>query len=349
MAFTPILSDRRLSYAYNSGYYRNANRENLWGSPVYFCPHDANLSTNGFGGPHYRYNYNYNNSPETARGNCTWWCAGRLRETEGKNILSLINGSWNANLWYEKFTGTRYITATNAVAGDIIVFKGGDGHVMFIEKVENGTIYISHSAWSTLGYWDGYACRVNSYSVSEIYAGNSINIYKGSSYTNYMEIVGIIHTGSGGSPGPTPTDEELKIYVTPSHYDSIMRSNADYIDFPFTVTISGIPEGETVSGGNTYPGLVRVANTGWSYTDYYTSSGTYRRATKSQTLRYYREHNYAYNYNTYMRYNISKSTGTIDKSYPIWIVIEAKSISPKLIAGIMKRKKRKPFTIILKK
>lgn len=319
MAFTPILNDKYLAYAYNGTHYRNYNRENAWGEPVYFTPYNATLQDSGFGGPHYRKYYNYTNSPETAKGNCTWWCAGRLRETEGKQIINLIGGSWNAKYWYDKFTGTKYLTANNAVAGDIIVFKGGDGHVMFIEKVENGILYISHSAWSTLGYWDNMACRVNNYPVSDVYAGNSINIYKGSSYTNYMEIVGIIHTGSG-SPQPTPTD--LTINIVPNSYNVTMDSRSNFVDFTYDITISGIPGGQKVNGGNTYPGLARVYNTGWRYTDYTVDGVTYRRATKTQTLRYYRESNNAYVTNKYMYYNLTFSTGTINTTTLMKITVE---------------------------
>ena len=208
MAFTPILSDKALSYAYGNIYYRNTVRENAWGSPVYFVPYNRGMTdpnANGFGGPHYRYGYNYNNSPETAKGNCTWWCCGRLQDALDKNVMSMMNwASPNAKDWYDNFTGTKYLTGTNAVAGDIIVFSGGDaGHVMFIEKIENGIMYISHSAWSNLAYWDDYACRVNQYNVSDIYVNNSIDIYKGTTNSYYMTVVGIIHTGDDAPQRPT--------------------------------------------------------------------------------------------------------------------------------------------------
>ena len=350
MAFTPILNDRYLAYAYNGTHYRNFNRENAWGEPVYFTPYNAPLTgegSSGFGGPRYKQYYNYTNCPQPEKsynGNCTWWCAGRLRETEGKHIINLIGGSWDAYEWYDKFTGTKYLTANNAVPGDIIVFKGGKGHVMFIEKVENGTLYISHSAWSTLDYWNNMACRVNSYSVSDIYAGNSVNIYKGSNYTNYMEIVGIIHTGSGGSPQPTPTD--LTINIVPASYNVTMDSRSNYVDFVYDITISGIPEGETVSGGNTWDSpLYRVQNTGWTYINYYVNGVIYRRATKTQTLRYEREYIHDYTTTKRMYFNITKSTGSINTSTPMTINVRAKTGFNIAILGC---KKRKRFTKIIK-
>lgn len=211
MAFTPITSDRYLAYAYNNPVFRNANRENLWGTPVYFTPYNRSINDYGFGGPHYRSGYNYTNSPETVKGNCTWWCCGRLQDALNKNVVSLMNNQTpSANGWYSAFTGTKYLTGNNAVAGDIIVFSGGeDGHVMFIEKIENGVMYISHSAWSYNTYWDNYACRVNEYNVSDIYAGNSVDMYKGySGNTYYVQVIGIIHTGDDA---PTPSNPILKI------------------------------------------------------------------------------------------------------------------------------------------
>lgn len=328
MAFTPILSDKALSYATNNTYYRNTNREALWGEPVYFIPYNRAVGLNGFGGPHYEEGYNYNNSPETALGNCTWWCGGRLQETENKNIVSLLGGaSPNANEWWNNFTGTRYTNANNAVAGDIICFSGGtDGHVMFIEKIENGIVYISHSAWSYKSYWSGYACRVNTYNVSDIYANNQIDMYKGyDGNTFYVTVQGIIHTGSG-SPGPQPEPVTPSISIVPSSYSVTMESDQDYVDFPFNITISGIPDGESASGGNTWSSqLSRIANTGWSYTSYTGSDGNiYQRATKSQTLRYERESDGEYSITTHMYFNLTFSNGSINTDTVMRIIVEKK-------------------------
>lgn len=212
MAFTPILNDKPISYAYNNFQYRNSIRENLWGVPVYYTPHDRPYGDayRGFGGPKYLEGSNYNNSTSNIYGNCTWWCCGRLRETLNKNVMALMG--WqapNGNGWYSAFTGTKYTDGRDAVVGDIICFSGGsDGHVMFIEKIENGIMYISHSAYSNRTYWNGYACRVNTYNVSDIYAGNSIDMYKGTGNPYMVQVIGIIHTGDDG---PTPTNPLLKI------------------------------------------------------------------------------------------------------------------------------------------
>lgn len=324
MAFTPILTDKTLDYVENNRYYKNANRENAWGSPVYFVPYNRDIDgdySNGFGGPHYQQYFNYNNSPETAKGNCTWWCCGRLQETLGKNVVTLMNqASPNGNGWYNAFTGTRYLTANNAVPGDIICFSGGDfGHVMFIEQVQNGVLYVSQSAWSYRDYWTGYACRVNTYNVSDIYNGNSIDMYKGTGNPYYMTVIGVIHTGEDS---PSPGTETPTITITPSSYSKTIATGENYADFQFSIRIEGIPSGYTVSGGNTYPGLDRVYNTGWSYTDYTVDGVTYRRATKTQTLRYYRESDSAYVTNKYMYFNLSFPNGNINSSTLMTITVE---------------------------
>lgn len=215
MSFTPILSDQDISYAYNHYQYRNSIRETTegWGIPVYYTPHDRPYGDpyRGFGGPKYLEGFNYYNSTSNIYGNCTWWCCGRLRETLNKNIMEYLG--WqapNGNRWYELFNGTKYTNANNAVAGDIISFAGGsDGHVMFIEKIENGMVYISHSAYSSRSYWQGYACRVNSYPISDIYAGNSINMYKDTGETYMVQVIGIIHTGED----PQPVRPKIPIFT----------------------------------------------------------------------------------------------------------------------------------------
>ena len=327
MAFTPILSDKTLDYIRYNSNYRNSERENAWGEPVYFVPYNRQLGLNGFGGPHYKEGYNFGNSPETVNGNCTWWCCGRLQEAENKNLMSLMGWqSPSADGWFNAFQGTTYSSASQAVAGDIICFSGGeDGHVMFIEKIENGIVYISHSAWSYRSYWNGMACRVNSYAVSEIYEGATIDMYKGGDSPYYVTVQGIIHTGSGSpGPGPEPEPEEPTIYISPASYTKTMGAEEDYVDFPFTITIEGIPVGESASGGNTYPGLSRVANTGWSYSSYVVDGVIYQRATKSQTLRYNRESDGEYSVTKHMYFNMTFSNGSISSDTRMVINVEKK-------------------------
>lgn len=346
MAFDPILSDQLISYVWDNTNYRNAYREDLaGGTPVFFTPSTLRAG-NGYGGPRYPLSpppyYTYDDSPQTTyNGNCTWWCCGRLLDALGKHIEDYIEGAPNAKFWYRDFTGDKDVNADNIKAGDIIVLTNdGDGHVMFVEKVTAGTVYVSQSAWSTRSIWDGYACRVTSYDRTDIYAGNSIDMYKDIDAPFYSDVVGVIHTGTDDPTPPTPSTEDLEIAINPSSYSVTMGANEDFKDFTFAIAISGIPEGQTVSGGNTYPDLVRVYNTGWSYTNYVIDGVTYRRATKTQTLRYYRESPMNYSTVKHMYYNLSMSTGSISSDTPMYITVKAKRNIARLIKLLRDKRKR---------
>lgn len=307
MAFTPILSNQSISYASSRSEYRNSARETLaGGTPVFFSPSYATLNDYGYGGPRYRYGYTYYNSGSNIYGNCTWWCWSRLYETMGTGLPNYGDGKY----WYDSYNGAKDRNANNIQPGDIIVFTDNDaGHVMFVEKVDSdGTIHISQSAYSSRSVWSGMSCLVNTYNKSEIYQGNSINIYKNIDSAYYQTVIGVIHTGESG---PTPTPDTPEITISPSSYNVTMDENSTYVDFPFDITISGIPYGESVAGGNTYPGLSRIANTGWTYTSYTSEGVVYQRATKSQTLRYEREQDIAYTTTKHMYFNIDLSNGSI--------------------------------------
>lgn len=347
MAFTPILSDQTISYVRNNTNYRNSYREGLAGGvPVFFTP-SALGSGQGWGGPRYPLSpppyYTYDNSPQTTyNGNCTWWCAGRLLEATGKRLENYVTSGANANAWYDDFRGDKDVNADNIKAGDIIVLTDSDkGHVMFVEQVTAGTVYISQSAWSPRALWNGYACRVTSFNKTDIYRGNSIDMYSGiSSVPAYETVLGVIHTGVDDPTPPTPSTEDLEISINPSSYSVTMNSNEDYVDFTYAIAISGIPAGQTVSGGNTYPDLTRVYNSGWSYTDYVIDGVTYRRANKTQTLRYYRVGTGSYSTVKHMYYNLSMSTGSISSDTPMYINVKAKSSLIAIISKIARRRNR---------
>lgn len=322
MAFTPLTSSQPISYASSRSSYRNSTRETLaGGSPVFFNPSNYSLDDYGYGGPRYKYGYTYNNCPSpenTFNGNCTWWCWGRLNQTMGTSLPNMGDGKD----WYDNYSGDKDRNASNIQPGDIIVLTDNDaGHVMFVEKVDVNTITISQSAYSNRAVWSGMSCLVTTFSKSDIYQGNSINMYKDLDTAYYQEVIGVIHTGEAG---PTPQPVEPEITIVPSSYAVTMTAEEDYVDFPFDITIAGIPEGESVSGGNTYPGLTRVANTGWSYTSYVVDGVTYRRATKSQTLRYERESEGEYSITKHMYFNLTFSNGSINSDTPMTITVEKK-------------------------
>ena len=119
-----------------------------------------------------------------------------------------------------------------------------------------------------------------------------------------------------------------------------MSASQTYVDFTFNITITGIPAGATVSGGNTYPGLSRVYNTGWSYTNYTVGGTTYQRATKTQTLRYNREYSYAYSTTKHMYFNMSFSTGTISTDTPMYITVASSRGGDDALYYWIKKRKR---------
>lgn len=327
MAFTPITSNQAISYVRNRTAYRNANRETYWGIPVYFTPSNWPYNTGGgYGGPRYEEGYNYDNSPNTSiNGNCTWWCCGRLYETMGTQLGGMGDG-WQ---WYGNYSGPKSENANNINPGDIIVLKdGGSGHVMFVEKVSGNTITISQSAYSSRSVWNGKACLVTTFQKSEIVKNNTINMYKGlDNSPAYETVMGVIHTGDSSTPPDPPVEEDTPtITVSPSSYTKTMNETEDYVDFPFTITVTGIPEGYNASGNNTYPGLDRVANSGWTYTNYTVGGTTYRRATKTQTLRYTRESNDAYSTTKYMYFDFTYPNGSTSSTTTMRInVLKKKS------------------------
>lgn len=215
MAFTALTSSQAISYVRNRSAYRNSARENLYGTndpgaPVYYCPSYASSSySSGYGGPRYRYGYNYDTCPSpysNYNGNCTWWCWGRLYDTIG----TALDGYGSAKNWYSNHAangGTVATNANNINPGDIICLSdSSDGHVMFVEKVSGSTVTISQSAYSTRSVWSGMACLVTTYDKSDIYAGNTLNMYKDLDTAYSLTVVGILKTGQADPDPPTPPE-----------------------------------------------------------------------------------------------------------------------------------------------
>ena len=85
----------------------------------------------------------------SSKGNCTWYCWGRMAETKAFNPLPkrpMYRG--NASEW-----GTHGEKLSDkAQVGGIVVFgDGGFGHVAFIEKIDGNDVIVSESAYSTRG------------------------------------------------------------------------------------------------------------------------------------------------------------------------------------------------------
>ena len=263
------------------------------------------------------------------KGQCTWYAYWRVQEEEytppcwQTGSGSSGSGAYNdAATWLEHYRDPWEVKSTsyNPVAGDLAVFRTSDpaGHVCVIESIVSST-----------------TAMISDYNINldESFSYRSWTIGGGIGSTGVL--IGYLHYPSSG---PTPS-EDLEISITPSSYNVTMQASDDHVDFTFNITITGIPAGQTVSGGNTYPGLSRVYNTGWTYTDYTISGVTYRRATKTQTLRYEREHDYAYTITKHMYFNLSFSTGTISTDTLMYIAVQASGENDVLYYWIRKRKR----------
>lgn len=261
------------------------------------------------------------------RGQCTWYAYWRVQE-EGYSppcwqIGSGSSGSGaynNAATWLSHYRDPWEVKGTNyqPVAGDIAVFDTADGagHVCVIELIVSSSM-----------------AMISDYNISfdESFSYRSWTIGGGIGSTGTLK--GYLHYPNGTPP--VPYGDTLQIVISPEEYRVTMQPDQNFVDFTFSIVISGIPAGETVSGGNTYPDLERVYNSGWSYTDYTYEGLTYRYATKTQTLRYRRVGLGAYYTVKHMYYNISKSTGIIDSDTPMYIDVKPQAA----LMAILKKKK----------
>ena len=328
-----------------------------------------------YGGTAHDYYWNISYNPDarfsSCLADCTCLAYGRCLE-EGCRGPVPYSSEWSlpsASSWHSRLTNgwiakTYSVYYASAKPGDIVEWSSGN-HVAVIEAVSGGTLYVSSSLYTgdngsayaipgdpSSGYsqrthatmgntlqdvsnWmiANYEWRFYEYRTADFISNTRL----GGTQPDYI----LVNPDSGGGPTPpTPTEENLSITITPSSYSKTLTYDQDALDFTFNIVITGIPNGEGVSGGNTYPDLVRVANTGWSYTDYVVNGVTYRRGEKNQTLRYYREYNTAYTTTKHMYFNITKSTGTISTDTPMYINVEAKGIGPALRSFFARRKRR---------
>lgn len=328
-----------------------------------------------YGGSAHDYYWNIDYNPDARYSSCLADCTclayGRVLE-EGCRGPVPYTREWSlpaASNWHNKLTNgwvkkNYNVYFANAKPGDIVEWSSGN-HVAVIEVNSAGTLYCSSSLYTgdnksayripgnpssgysprTPGVMGSTLQDISNWMISEVEwrfyeyktADFISNTRLGGTQPDYI----LVNPDSGGGPTPpTPSEENLSITITPASYTSTMQYDQDALDFTFNIVITGIPNGETVSGGNTYPDLVRVANTGWSYTNYVVNGVTYRRGEKQQTLRYYREYNVAYTTTKHMYFNITKSTGTISTDTPMYITVKAKGIQPSLRGYLARRKRR---------
>lgn len=312
------------------------------------------------------------NALSNCMANCTTLAYGRVIENgnrvpiggtyDGGNWHNGLINSWTSQGWSSYYSSVK--------AGDLIEWSG---HILVVEYVDYASsdgrgIYCSSSLYTGdngSAYAEpgnpasGFSPRTNAVMGSTLQSRSNwmINNYPTRFYQydslyninqswfriNLNNATVLINPDSGGggpTPPPIPPTETLTIDISPSSYNVTMQGSEDYVDFTFNISISGIPAGETVSGGNTYPDLTRVYNSGWSYSDYTVSGVTYRSAFKTQTLRYERESSGSYTTVKHMYFNISKSTGTVSTDTPMYITIKAKSII-RVLASMRNRKRKR--------
>ena len=281
-------------------------------------------------------------------GNCTGYAYGRFNEVAERSLYNdfrITSSSTDAKNWiYNTWPDQTYTSGTIDIhLGDILVWGGatGFGHVENVEAINGNTITTSGSIWGrTYGKSTEFYTRTISYpswggAMGSIVHNDGSSTYYGNPFIGYIHNK---YVEPGPGPGPTPS-EDLEISITPSSYNVTMQASEDHVDFTFNITITGIPDGQTVSGGNTFPGLDRIYNTGWSYTDYTVDGVTYRQATKTQTLRYNREYQYAYVITKHMYFDLSFTTGEVHTDTQMRITVKASGKNDILYYWIKKRKR----------
>ena len=287
-------------------------------------------------------------------GNCTWYAMGRSAEIAGRNLYSEFAGSYEAQNWENIWIGNPAQTSGSIAwqPGDILIWANNAmtfGHVEVVEVINGNYLTISYSAYSGTDPQEDNGTFFNTRRRSKPYWGDPASVtsesesrfIRNSGATYFLTneyLIGVIHNPYY-EPGPSPS-ENLDISISPSSYTVTMSASQTYVDFTFNITITGIPAGATVSGGNTYPGLSRVYNTGWSYTNYTVGGTTYQRATKTQTLRYNREYSYAYSTTKHMYFNMSFSTGTISTDTPMYITVASSRGGDDALYYWIKKRKR---------
>jgi surface antigen len=89
-----------------------------------------------------------------AKGQCTWYAAGRAHEKKGVNITALLPPSdCDACKWYAKITTNdkvaKHPASEGAIVDSIAVFAHGTcGHVVYVEAIKDGWVYYTEYNWN---------------------------------------------------------------------------------------------------------------------------------------------------------------------------------------------------------
>ena len=210
--------------------------------------------------------------------NCTAYAYGRAYEILGSEPKL----SWNnAEQWYgyNKSNGYyKYGQTPKVGAIACWSYNGGGGHVAVVEKVENGQITFSNSAWSGRNFYLSYA------STSDKNAG-------GNSWWNFQ---GYIYLGDfSGSTSTTQATTKKVTYTTGTYKTDVddylnMRSGAgtsySYVtSVPGNVTLNVTKV--STAGGYTWGYTSYNGKTGWVALDFcaFVSSSTVQPTTAKAT------------------------------------------------------------------
>lgn len=261
-------------------------------------------------------------------GECVWYTIGRIREVAGTPKTD-PNRAWPVTLNSIQEAKQIYPNADEANGwirdgnrpslGAIACWTGTAGHCMNVEAISGSTITLSG-----YNFPNHHQFAVLTYDLSTIINSqiSGLGAFQGFVRNPYVHDV-----------PPSPVTPQITI--TPASYNATMANNQNHVDFAFSIEVSGIPDGESASGGNTYPGLSRVQNTGWTYTNYTVSGVTYRRANKTQTLRYEREQQTAYSTTKHMYFDYDFSNGSIHSDTPMYIDVVASTLDPAIVVGLI--------------
>lgn len=210
--------------------------------------------------------------------NCTAYAYGRAYEILGSEPKL----SWNnAEQWYDYNKSNGYYKYGQTPKVGAIAcwsYNGGGGHVAVVEKVENGQITFSNSAWSGKNFYLSYA------STSDKNAG-------GNSWWNFQ---GYIYLGDfSGSTSTTQATTKKVTYTTGTYKTNVddylkMRSGAgtSYSSIAFvpnnvTLNVTKV----STAGGYTWGYTSYNGKTGWVALDFCTfvSSSTVQPTTAKAT------------------------------------------------------------------
>lgn len=310
--------------------------------------------------------YNPNADFENCMANCTTYAYGRVREN---GLPAPVTRIINANNWHTVVNTSagwsliRYIQGMSLQAGDILEWEAI--HVAVVET--NGTNPGVSASWYTGD--DGTADSDRSTAVmgnSLASVSNWMVSHRPNRFYHYVDMRSenddagggaypkyvLRYSGSGPTPPepPEPGGDTPTVSVAPSSASGTISANASYVDFSFTITVSGIPVNEDASDAISFSNnCYRQSYTsGWEYTDYTVGGVTYRTGTRSLIVRYDRLHSYAYTDTAYMYYRKTFSNGSVNSTTRMNITVQDSGVDDELIIEIsayLNKKKKKNFTV----